>query len=81
MPNLTNVEAEQDGRTMRVRGSKGSSVTVRVYLNPDLALYPTDQDLYDAYGRTGTPAAEDSSTERSFDLSVSLDGVAPPYEG
>jgi hypothetical protein len=79
MPNLSNVRAKLEGTVIRVTGDKGSSVTVRAYLNPDLTANPTNEALYDAYGQITTPKAEDSSAATSFDLSLPVGTTTQPY--
>jgi len=72
MPNLRNTSAVKDGNTIRVQGSKGSSATIRAYVNPDLIAFPTNEALFDAFNQINTPKAQDSSTNESFDLLITV---------
>ena len=72
MPNLSNVTAVHEGGTVRVRGSKGSSITVRVYLNPNLEMFPTVEALFDGWDQITTPKAQDSSSNVTFDLTLTV---------
>jgi len=75
MPNLNGVTAVHEGNTVRVRGSKGSSITVRAYLNPDLEAFPTVEALFDAWDQITTPKAQDSSSNTTFDLTLTIGAV------
>ena len=78
MPSISNATAVQEGNIIRVRGTKGSSITVRAYLNPDLDMYPTVEALFDAFDEIVTPKAQDSSSNVNFDLTLAVGSFRAP---
>jgi len=79
MPSISPPTAVQEGSIIRVRGTKGSSITVRAYLNPDLDMFPTVEALFDGFDQIVTPKAQDSSSNTTFDLTLSIGFIRAPF--
>lgn len=78
MPNLSNVIALHEGSNVRVKGTKGSSVIVRAYVNPNLEAFPTNEALFDGFDSVTTPKAQDTSNGVNFELIISVVGIGLP---